>query len=94
MIISIIYILLYLFSCWITMSGLFRIASSGNPQRRSKGLMLLLIGAVGRFIILYIAWSGGFPLWYAIIAQFLPILCLLGMNLKHVLSDYIKDVRL
>lgn len=94
MIISLIYILLYLFTCWITMRGLFRLSSTGGPMERSKGLVLFFIGGLCRFIILYIAWSGGFPLWYAILAQLLPILCLLVINLKFIIGDYIKDIKL
>ena len=92
MIISMIYIILYLFSCWISMSGYFQLSSLGNSQRLSEGLMLLLIGGVGRFIVLYIAWSNDFPLSYAVIAQFFPLVCLLLTWINFAISEHKKDV--
>lgn len=92
MIISILYIILYLFTCWITMRGLFRISSAGNLQSRSNGFILLLIGAVGRFIVLYIAWTNDFPLSYAIIAQFLPLISVILMCINFAINDYKRDV--
>lgn len=90
---SIILISLYILSCWITTRGLFSLSSiSTNPKPRGAGLQLIGIAAIGRFIILYIAYSGGFPLSYAIIAQFFPLLCLLVTGLILAISDKI-DVR-
>lgn len=91
MIISLIYIILYFLTCWITIRGVYHIASMHGPESRIKTISPVLIGGISRFIILYIVWLDGFPLSYAIIAQFLPMLYLLVMVIKPVLNDYIKD---
>lgn len=85
---TLIIILIYLFSCYTTYKGTqYLSGSNGSPQLRNRALNLLLFGEALRLIILFYEWLQGLPLTYAVIAQMTPLTSIL---LYEIVNDLIS----